>query len=143
MGSTMGAAQEYGGSCGGWRDLRQTKWRLSKGDEQLDFTFQSAPVAHHISDEAMSELAVCIYKVPASLIPGGQLVHWMSVQHCAVIRNVHALSGVAGWDKANHHYINVNPIKVRIKPTLPLQCTRSNIRIKVDFAFTTHKESMI
>lgn len=78
----MGVAQEGSGSCVGWRDLRQTKWRLSKGDEQLDFTFQSAPVAHHISDEAMSELAVCIYKVLSSLAPGGP-VNQMSEQHRA------------------------------------------------------------
>lgn len=63
MGEEHGVQQESGGSCAGWRDLTQTKWRLSKGDEQLDFTYQSAPVPHHISDEAMSELAVCIYKV--------------------------------------------------------------------------------
>ena len=41
-----------------------TKWRLCKGDDQLDFTYRSAPIPHHISDQAMSELAVCIYKVP-------------------------------------------------------------------------------
>ena len=40
-----------------------TKWRHSKGDDQLDFTYSSAPIPHHISDQAMSELAVCIYKV--------------------------------------------------------------------------------
>ena len=63
-----GCGQEgSGASCPGWRDLSQTKWRLSKGDEQLDFTYHSAPVPHHISDEAMSELAVCIYKVAHTL----------------------------------------------------------------------------
>ena len=58
--------------------MRQTKWRLSKGDEQLDFTYQSAPVPHHISDEAMSELAVCIYKVLPNLIASCKC----SMYHC-------------------------------------------------------------
>eukprot|EP00667_Euglena_gracilis_P002411 EG_transcript_2411 len=43
----------------GWRDLSRTKYRLAKGDEMLDFTF-NGPVPHHIT-ECLSEITYCIY----------------------------------------------------------------------------------
>ncbi|KAL0393360.1 UNVERIFIED_CONTAM: protein GFS12, partial [Sesamum radiatum] len=49
-------------SNAGWRDLSKSKWRLAKGDEQLDFTYSTSEIPHHVSDECLSELAVCSYK---------------------------------------------------------------------------------
>ena len=39
--------------------MSRTKWRLTKGDEQLDHAFAS--LGHHVSDDCLSAVAVCAY----------------------------------------------------------------------------------
>ncbi|KAE9361004.1 hypothetical protein PF008_g1484 [Phytophthora fragariae] len=48
------------GPRGGWRDLSKSKFRLNKGDAQLDRTFASSAVPHHIT-ESLSEITYYIY----------------------------------------------------------------------------------
>ncbi|KAL0121651.1 hypothetical protein PUN28_006866 [Cardiocondyla obscurior] len=49
-------------SGGNWRDLTKSKFRLNKGDRQLDLTFDSqlTEVGHHVSD-VLSEITYYVY----------------------------------------------------------------------------------
>ncbi|GMF18495.1 unnamed protein product [Phytophthora lilii] len=58
------------GPRGGWRDLSKSKFRLNKGDAQLDRTFASSAVPHHIT-ESLSEITYYIYsarRTPMALL---------------------------------------------------------------------------
>ncbi|KAI7849268.1 hypothetical protein BDC45DRAFT_280949 [Circinella umbellata] len=53
----------------GWRDFTKTKFRMNKGEEQLDFTF-NGPVPHHITD-ILSDITYYVYlarRTPISVL---------------------------------------------------------------------------
>ncbi|RLN53149.1 hypothetical protein BBJ28_00003440 [Nothophytophthora sp. Chile5] len=56
------------GPRGGWRDLTKSKFRLAKGDAQLDRSFASSAEPHHIP-ESLSELTFYIYAARRTPMP--------------------------------------------------------------------------
>jgi len=50
-----------------WRNFQKTKFRMNKGDEQLDLTF-SGPRAHHIID-ILTDVTYFVYKARRTPIP--------------------------------------------------------------------------
>lgn len=67
---------DFSSKKGNWRDLTKTKYRLAKGDAQLDITFQhnkhslESTTPHHVSD-VLSEITFYVYmarKTPKSVL---------------------------------------------------------------------------
>lgn len=67
---------DFSSKNGNWRDLTKTKYRLTKGDAQLDITYQhnrhseDASTPHHVSD-VLSEITFYVYmarKTPKSVL---------------------------------------------------------------------------
>ncbi|DAZ92413.1 TPA: hypothetical protein N0F65_000197 [Lagenidium giganteum] len=58
---------------GGWRDLTKSKFRINKGDSQLDRTYESSMIPHHITEsvDSLSEITYYIYmarRTPMALL---------------------------------------------------------------------------
>ncbi|CAO3627368.1 unnamed protein product [Cunninghamella blakesleeana] len=60
---------DFSGSCieNSWRDFSKTKFRINKGDEQLDFTFDG-PIPHHITD-ILSDITYYVYLARRTPVP--------------------------------------------------------------------------
>lgn len=67
---------DFSSKNGNWRDLTKTKYRLTKGDAQLDITYQhnkhgtDSTTPHHVSD-VLSEITFYVYmarKTPKSVL---------------------------------------------------------------------------
>lgn len=81
---------------GNWRDLTKTKYRLTKGDAQLDITYQhnkhgtDSTTPHHVSD-VLSEITFFVYmarKTPKSVLKHHVRAKFVAAEYPASIKRL-------------------------------------------------------
>lgn len=81
-------------NCNGlnWRDLTKSKFRLTKGDRQLDLTYEADGVPHHVS-EALSDITYYVYmsrRTPRSVLCQHVRPRWEPQEYPTSIERLYA-----------------------------------------------------
>lgn len=87
---------DFSSKNGNWRDLTKTKYRLTKGDAQLDITYQhnkhgsDSTTPHHVSD-VLSEITFFVYmarKTPKSVLCKHVRAKFVAAEYPASIKRL-------------------------------------------------------